>query len=1142
MTSTSKTRRSVPVVAAVMTAAIAAGTLLTSAPAAAASSTVFTVDSGATNETRSLDSYLHGTAASGRVLFGHQNDLTESVSDNPNGDVFNDVGAYPAVMGLSTTNAADMTAATKKAYSHGIITTVDDHMSNFTSGGGYGDLTPTVPYILPGGKDNAAFRAHLDMLAQYAKDSTAPDGSAIPIILRPFHENNGSWFWWGATNTTKAEFVDLWRYTVEYLRDVKGVHNFLYAYSPNGHFASTDDYLQRWPGDDYVDIVGFDTYYDNPKSPTDGWFASAVQDAQIATSVAVSKGKIAAATEMGLRWNGADGLALTGNAVPDWYTRVADMLANASGVNLAYLMTWRNQSFNNQLSRHFFVPFKAFTAADGTSYPDHEMLSDFQAFYHRPNIAFADSVSGQYSLDTTAAPHPQSGYLMSPRTSNAVTYSGVVPLQAKAFGDVSKVTFTAGGATIPGAYNATSGYWEASWDSTTTPDGPAVVRATIQFADGTDVVDANTVTVKNGGAVADPGLIDDFESYADDADLAATWQRNVNGGPATVSLVPGLSGNGHAMKLTYDAGSPGYVGVQRPTAALDWVAFGKPLHVSVQSDGTTTGEVSLQVTASTGVYAVYLKDVPGFSATSTAVQELTIPANLFNGVSWSNPATPTLSGEVQALGIYSSGAGSFTFDDFRLGDVPVVEVDDIDSFESYADSSALGDLWQRNVNGGPNTLALVGGLTSDSSSHAMQITYDSGDPGYTGISRPLQASDWLADGKPVRLLLQVAPGSTGNILLQVSGTAGTYQVYLKDVPGFDPSSSDVQDLVVPLDLFKGVSWSNPATPTLSGAIQTFDIYFESGKGTVTVDNIRRGTDVPLTKVTPQPPAFTDDSVNGGGTLHVPSQAGVDYAVNGNVVTAGDHQEAGGTITVTASAQKGYVFTSGSVTEWNHAFPLNPGTGSTSVTPAAPTFTDDPVRGGGVIYIPTTVGVSYSIDGKKAAGGNHGHSGGDAIVEAIADSGYVIAGAATTKWTHQFPKAVVAAPTVQLDLTHVAAGGKLTINADGFAAGEEVTVWLHSDPVLLATVHADTNGHVTATVTIPSDTAPGKHQIELRGSSSGTTAWSAVFSVDPVSAPAGDTLASTGSEIGTSAIFAAIAILMMLGGGIIIRRRRNTSSR
>jgi len=54
---------------------------------------------------------------------------------------------------------------------------------------------------------------------------------AIPIIFRPWHENNQRRFWW-AVRGDGRDFIKLWRFTVEYLRDTSGVHNLLYAYTP----------------------------------------------------------------------------------------------------------------------------------------------------------------------------------------------------------------------------------------------------------------------------------------------------------------------------------------------------------------------------------------------------------------------------------------------------------------------------------------------------------------------------------------------------------------------------------------------------------------------------------------------------------------------------------------------------------------------------------------------------------------------------------------------------------------------------------------------------------------------------------------------------------------------------------------------
>ena len=87
------------------------------------------------------------------------------------------------------------------------------------------------------------------------------DGKQIPVIFRPYHEHTQTWSWWGSSCTTTQQFIDFWQFTVKYLRDTKGVHNLIYAISPQMDSSKTeDDFYFRWPGDDFVDFIGMDCY------------------------------------------------------------------------------------------------------------------------------------------------------------------------------------------------------------------------------------------------------------------------------------------------------------------------------------------------------------------------------------------------------------------------------------------------------------------------------------------------------------------------------------------------------------------------------------------------------------------------------------------------------------------------------------------------------------------------------------------------------------------------------------------------------------------------------------------------------------------------------------------------------------------
>src|SRR5690349_17198111 len=253
----------------------------------AADDAVDLVDADATAETRSLFAYLRDVRGEG-ILFGHQHTtsygLTFDTDDGAHSDVKSATGDMPAVFGWDTLiiqgderpgqqsntaaqNVAILADSIEKADAAGGISTLSSHMENFVTGGSFYDTTgDTLRAVLPGGAKNADLDAYLDNVALLAQSVHSADGDLIPIVFRPWHENAGSWFWWGAAFGSPGEYQELYRYTVEYLRDVKGVSNFLYAWGPGGGFGGNRDvYLRTYPGDQFVDILGLDTY-DNTAS------------------------------------------------------------------------------------------------------------------------------------------------------------------------------------------------------------------------------------------------------------------------------------------------------------------------------------------------------------------------------------------------------------------------------------------------------------------------------------------------------------------------------------------------------------------------------------------------------------------------------------------------------------------------------------------------------------------------------------------------------------------------------------------------------------------------------------------------------------------------------------------------------------
>ena len=337
------------------------------------------VDSLATPETVALYHTLARVSTDG-VLFGHQDDLAYGIgwTDEPGrSDVHDVCGDYPAVYGwdlgdihqpsnLDDVSFARMKEWIKEAHARGGIITISMHLDNPVTDGDVWDNTPAVSSILPGRSHHASYIETLDRIALFLTDLITPDGSPIPIIFRPYHEHNHTWSWWGQSSCTVEEYNALWRMTVEHLRDTHGLHNLLYAISPQD-IQTEAEYLERYPGDDYVDIFGLDYY--RLTSPSN--VVELGQALDIVASLAEQRGKISALTEVGVE------------AVPvtTWWTEylLAAIRYSEASKKTTWALVWRNFSTD-----HHFAP-----------YPGHPSVPDFLDFYNDPFTLFEQDISAQ---------------------------------------------------------------------------------------------------------------------------------------------------------------------------------------------------------------------------------------------------------------------------------------------------------------------------------------------------------------------------------------------------------------------------------------------------------------------------------------------------------------------------------------------------------------------------------------------------------------------------------------------------------------------------------------------------------------------------------------------------------------------------
>ena len=342
-------------------------------------------DKRATKETVNLYNNLKKLLKKG-IMFGHQDDLAYGVGwkyEEGRSDIKDVTGDYPAVYGfelgrleidqpvnLDSVPFDRMKSFIRSAYDRGGVITISWHLNNPLTGKTAWDPAPgTVASVLPGGSKNDVYQVWLNNIAEFMLSLKGKNNEYIPVIFRPFHELNGSWFWWGKDHCTLEQLRQLYQFTESYLRDTKGVHNLLYAYNTD-RFDTKDDYLERYPGDEWVDVVGFDIYQRNAGENGNAQFISDI-DKMLTNleSIATEKNKIPALTEFGY------------NSVPDntWWTNV--LWKGIQPHHISYVLGWRNAGYYKGKAE-FYVPYQNSSSAP-----------DFVKFYAEPKTLFQQDVT-----------------------------------------------------------------------------------------------------------------------------------------------------------------------------------------------------------------------------------------------------------------------------------------------------------------------------------------------------------------------------------------------------------------------------------------------------------------------------------------------------------------------------------------------------------------------------------------------------------------------------------------------------------------------------------------------------------------------------------------------------------------------------
>jgi mannan endo-1,4-beta-mannosidase len=110
--------------------------------------------------------------------------------------------------------------------------------------------------LTPGTALHEHWCAQVDALVPYLKKLEA---AHVPVLWRPFHEMNGTWFWWGGR---RGEYGTVAMYKMLFDRLVKfhQLKNLIWVWNVDRPEGTSLKFADCWPGPEYVDILSLDCY------------------------------------------------------------------------------------------------------------------------------------------------------------------------------------------------------------------------------------------------------------------------------------------------------------------------------------------------------------------------------------------------------------------------------------------------------------------------------------------------------------------------------------------------------------------------------------------------------------------------------------------------------------------------------------------------------------------------------------------------------------------------------------------------------------------------------------------------------------------------------------------------------------------
>lgn len=180
------------------------------------------------------------------------------------------------------------------------------------------------------------FDARTREVASIINELVDENGMPIPLLFRLWHEQEDNWMWWGKKSVSVEDYKKFFILTEQKIKKHAPKAQILWGYGPDSYWKTETEFMSWYPGDEYVDVIGYDDYQlANPQK-----LPKALERARTVSKIARKHGKVAALFESANK-----NLEFADN----YYDVCLLPVLSDSFVQLGFVQIWSSGKFENEL-------------------------------------------------------------------------------------------------------------------------------------------------------------------------------------------------------------------------------------------------------------------------------------------------------------------------------------------------------------------------------------------------------------------------------------------------------------------------------------------------------------------------------------------------------------------------------------------------------------------------------------------------------------------------------------------------------------------------------------------------------------------------------------------------------------------------